>query len=64
MHKLDATAVVAIRLVACGLLGVNFNPFEGLAEEHGHYMDELPEEHGTWSDAVLQRAEPQVRCVS
>ena len=41
----------------CGLLGVNGNPFEVFAEEHDRFLDELPQEHGTWSDAVAAAGE-------
>ena len=52
MHKRDVVAVAAVTLVACGLLGADVNLFEVFAKEHGHFLDELPEEHGTWSNAV------------
>lgn len=43
-----------------GTAGIAQNPFELLAEDSGHFMDELPEQFGTCKGAVGAIAVPQV----
>lgn len=52
MHKIDVAAVVVIRPVGFGLPGMCDNPFGVLDEDLGHFMDERPEQYGTWRSAV------------